>query len=310
MQCLSGGIRVKHPTGHTLLLPCGQCLACRINYAQQWSSRCSHEAQGKDCSFVTLTYEDEYLPSSRYNDCSNCSHYNKGHRCLEGSLCKKDLQKFIKTLRQNLHIRSELRNEPEQKIRYYACGEYGEQFGRPHYHLLIFGLDDSEHKIVQDSWNKGIVSVDEFNPTTINYVTGYITKKLTGEIGKNHYADLGQIPPYSTMSLRPAIGLEWYEKNKHTLEKGYLLNKKGVKIAIPRYYKNKINSKNTAMENTINGLTTYYEQCEEKVREEIEDSQRRSSNGDFKPRSLERLEKREQAKLNIVKSNNRKKRKL
>lgn len=29
---------------------------------------------------------------------------------------------------------------PMKQLRYYACGEYGERFGRPHYHYIIFNL--------------------------------------------------------------------------------------------------------------------------------------------------------------------------
>jgi hypothetical protein len=43
---------------------------------------------------------------------------------------KRDLQLFFKRLRKAY---------PDVKLRYFACGKYGEQFARPHYHVILFG---------------------------------------------------------------------------------------------------------------------------------------------------------------------------
>ena len=40
-------------------LPCGKCLACRLERARQWAVRGFHEAQmHPHSSFITLTYAD------------------------------------------------------------------------------------------------------------------------------------------------------------------------------------------------------------------------------------------------------------
>ena len=95
-------------------VPCGQCIGCRLEKAGQWATRCYHEAQLYDQnSFITLTYAPKYLP----DDLS----VNKGA-----------ITRFIRRLR---------RKNPEKEIRFYGCGEYGENFGRPHYHLVLFNHD-------------------------------------------------------------------------------------------------------------------------------------------------------------------------
>lgn len=66
--------------------------------------------------FVTLTYDDEHLPLSP-----------SGLPTLRYS----DVQKFLKRLRTN----------SGQKFRYFAASEYGDRTQRPHYHLIIYGLD-------------------------------------------------------------------------------------------------------------------------------------------------------------------------
>ena len=53
----------KFTEGRYILLPCGQCMECRINKAREWSVRLVHEAKMHErSSFLTLTYNDDQLP--------------------------------------------------------------------------------------------------------------------------------------------------------------------------------------------------------------------------------------------------------
>ena len=102
-------------------VPCGKCLECRIQYARAWADRCVLEAkQYKYNYFVTLTYDDEFLPN-------------------RNSLEPKDLQLFIKRLRKHY-----AKKYPDLKIRFLASGEYGDKSWRPHYHIILFNcpIDD------------------------------------------------------------------------------------------------------------------------------------------------------------------------
>ena len=93
--------------------PCGQCRACRVNRARDWAVKIMHETDYYDYStFMTITYDEENVP-----------YEFSGDDGLVQTLCKRDLQLFIKRLRKWLH--------PE-KIKYYACGEYGSRTHRPH----------------------------------------------------------------------------------------------------------------------------------------------------------------------------------
>ena len=102
-------------------VPCGKCLECRIQYARSWADRCVLEAkQYKYNYFVTLTYDDAFLPN-------------------RNSLCPKDLQLFIKRLRKHYS-----KKYPGVKVRFLASGEYGDLSWRPHYHIILFNcpIDD------------------------------------------------------------------------------------------------------------------------------------------------------------------------
>ena len=154
--------------------PCGQCLPCRINKRRIWTARMVLESYCHPYSvFVTLTYDDDHLPDDR-------------------QLSKRDAQLFLKRLRKAV--------EP-LRIRYYLCGEYGPQTHRPHYHAIIFGLSPAHGQIINNCWCKGFCVVgDDCNDLTIQYVAGYVTKKITKK-------DDGNCPEFALMSRKPAIGV-------------------------------------------------------------------------------------------------------
>jgi len=207
-------------------VPCGKCIACKCNRSQEWYVRLVHEMSvHKEMCFVTLTYNEDNIKKNY-------------------SLNKKDLVDFFKRLRYYYK---------ENKIKYYACGEYGDTTYRPHYHMIIFeyqptveemyllriekGIKRMSSEILDKIWFQGQNTVDIVNLKTIRYTVKYITKKLYGEKAKEVYGD--NEPPFSLMSK--GLGLNWIESTKEDHEdmlKGYLTIE-GKKVPIPRYYQKK-----------------------------------------------------------------------
>lgn len=160
--------------------PCGQCLPCRINRRRIWTHRLMLEHLcSPDAVFLTLTYRDEDLPD-------------------DAMLCKRDLQRFIKSVR-NYYRTS-------RRIRYYACGEYGERTHRPHYHAILFGVYEHEASAVSQLWPHGGVAVGTVTPESIQYVAGYVCKKLSNK----KFPKCAQ--EFSLMSRRPGIGYPALDK--------------------------------------------------------------------------------------------------
>lgn len=215
MKCLIGGILVGGRKKAEILqrVPCGQCIACRINKVSEWTARLMHEQSCNNYSyFVTVTYNDEHLPEG-------------------GTLVKSDLQKYFKRLRYY-----------GIKFKYYACGEYGEKYGRPHYHILFFSKEQIDEKLFRELWRSdkgaiGIVHVGSVTNSSARYVAGYVNKKLYGK-SSSYYEERGILPPFSLMSKKTSIGYEWFLANaKNVIERGYIYVKKNIKGAIPRYYR-------------------------------------------------------------------------
>lgn len=191
-------------------VPCGHCLACRIARTREWTVRLLHESEfWDDTLFVTLTYDDEHLPPNR-------------------SLVPRDLTLFFKRLRKDLGKRL---------IKYYACGEYGDTFGRPHYHSIIFGLSPKDIKLIDDNWSQGFVKIGTVTYDSCRYVAGYVQKKLYGKASKE-YEEKGIVAPFSRMSK--GIGLSYIDKYWNKLYDMNTVTVRGVPMGLPRYYQKKL----------------------------------------------------------------------
>lgn len=221
---------------------CGQCIGCRLGRAQKWALRCAHEMQLHPTnSFVTLTYDDKHLPN-------------------DYSLQKDHLQKFFKRLRRAI--------EPK-RISYFACGEYGDENWRPHYHAIIFGYNfpdrlstsfvatQNEYFLspqLASLWTYGNHSITDANYKTAAYTARYVLKKITGDKAEDHYTrtimdwnevtgevnyyleDAKLTPEFATMSRNPAIGKKWFEKYKDDVYPSDYLIVDGYKVPVPEYY--------------------------------------------------------------------------
>lgn len=191
-------------------------------------------------AFVTLTYDDEHLPYG-------------------GTLVKSHFQKFMKRLRKSIEPR---------KVRYFMCGEYGNQLMRPHYHALLFGHDFTDKQLWNTTdgvntytseslaklWPKGFVTTGDVTWQSAAYCARYVTKKVTGKAATEHYSRLvpetGEIiqlqPEYIAMSLKPAIGKDWYETYKGDCYPSDFITNQGTKYRVPKYYDKQLEQENPA----------------------------------------------------------------
>lgn len=215
------GLNARESNCQHVEVPCGQCIGCRLDRSQMWAMRIVHEAQMHDKnSFVTLTYSPENLPKNR-------------------SLNVEDFQLFMKRLRKRI--------EPI-KVRYFTCGEYGENNHRPHYHICLFGYDFPDkvyHRGTSDQplytsqeldslWTYGFSLIGRLNFQTASYVARYCVKKVTGKAAKSWYGD--RKPEFALMSRKPGLGREWYDKYSTDCFPSDYLIVEGRPVPVPRYY--------------------------------------------------------------------------
>lgn len=205
-------------------IKCGQCYGCKRERMRQWAVRIMHETEtAKASSFITCTYNNQSLPK-------------------DGSIDVRHWQLFCKKLRKRIG-----------PFRYFHCGEYTDPPPkgnlRPHYHAAIFGYDfpDREYfksnkhgdplytsAFLEKTWGRGFCTVGNLDFNSAAYVAGYTLKKITGKKAKAHYN--GRKPEYVTMSRRPGLGTEWFNKfHKDVYPRDEVITR-GHPTRPPRFY--------------------------------------------------------------------------
>ncbi len=192
---------------------CGHCVECLQAQSFEWANRCLMEASLHEKNmFLTLTYNNDFV------------HFG---------LKREVIQKFIKRLRYYFSCKS---------IRYFGCAEYGTNKSRPHFHLIIFGacFDDLEFFkrdgkgsmlfrsfALEKLWPYGFSTVGEVNFESAKYCSKYM-QKLT------RFSSF-ELKPYTFMSLKPSIGINYVSDDD--LKRGYCYLF-GKKVFLPRsFYK-------------------------------------------------------------------------
>lgn len=203
---------------HYINVPCGHCLGCLRQRKQEWAFRLENESRycGYPSLFVTLTYNNEFLPKDK-------------------QLHKEHLQRFVRKLRRLSNV----------YFRYYGCGEYGDNYGRPHYHICLFPQNGVlDWSLINNAWsfqdkhgNKisyGLCNIKPFIPARGAYVAKYSMKQFGFDYGDS-------VPPFALMSKH--LGEKYVSIVKSdfvTHDNLMTVNLSGRSVRLSRYYRDKI----------------------------------------------------------------------
>lgn len=250
-----------------LWLPCGRCLPCRIRKKREWVARllCELNTFHGEALFLTLTYRDDKLPLSSTG---------------KPTLRKSDLQKYFKRVRKRLKGR---------KIKYFACGEYGDSrnamkrnpewnslLGRPHYHVIMFGVGVVDVPVLKDCWslddcadwrwdvrNKSAVGFVERD--SLGYVAGYVQKKKDCKNSQMLSEKEGVSPLFQLSSQ--GLGYDYIDAHlDDILQRGYISD--GVhKVGLPQTIKRHIgvDCKGRRLSTKSDVMVSYFEKIEERI---------------------------------------------
>jgi len=208
-----------------------------------------HEAQMHEAScLLSLTYADEHLPPESLS--IRKDRKGGGYKLVRydgPTLHRPDFQNFMKRLRKRF-VWQFPDHRPAQLgcvkgIRYFHCGEYGETFGRPHYHALLFGFDFPDKHflgmrdeypvfrsaILEELWPYGRSEIGTVTFASAAYVARYISKKQAFRLGN-------VAPEYATMSLKPGIGANWFSTFGMEVYPSDRVAIRGQEMKPPRYY--------------------------------------------------------------------------
>ncbi|QXP08453.1 MAG: replication initiator protein [Arizlama microvirus] len=180
---------------------CRKCEGCRNDASREAATKIMCEAQIYDerqndnCSFITLTYNDDLIPE--YGTLDYVDHWTN----------------FLKRLRRALD---------NIKIRFYMVGEYGTEKLRPHYHAIIFGFNFPDKEPY----------IDHLGNTL--YRSKFLESRWTAPRGHeraNHsfgYSSIGNVSFESAAyvarySMKKVIGSEYDGYEEHVTDEGLIL---------------------------------------------------------------------------------------
>lgn len=226
----------ENKRGQKIPVPCGKCLNCKKRLVSEWSFRLMQEDKISSSSyFITLTYDRENCPLSK-----------NGYMDLQ----KSAIQNFFKRLRYY--------NESASNIKYFAVGEYGGRYKRPHYHILLFNAPlelivgekharmvkngllelDGEKPFKCEAWKYGHITVGKVGEASVGYTCKYMLKDF-----KHMHRNDDRQPHFRLMSKKLGINyltpkmVRWHGAD---LENRMFCNVGDKKCTMPRYYKKKL----------------------------------------------------------------------
>lgn len=214
MKCVSP----FYVTARGQWVPCGKCNFCLQRKRSAWSFRLHQELKvSATAHFITLTYAPEALVFDVHSQ--------------EPALEKTHLQSFMKRLRYHDN------KQWPTSLRYYAVGEYGGLFDRPHYHVILFNLHPDLKESVQQIWGHGHVHIGKVEPASVAYVTGYVITRTDEDPKVKQF-------PFALMSkARGGLGakyltpqmMKWHKQGKRNYAQ---VN--GHKVPLARLYSDRL----------------------------------------------------------------------
>lgn len=243
---------IKTRTGEDMVVPCGHCKACALKKSNKAAFLCSIEEQDhRFAAFITLTYSNEYVPKCKPVLCKDkdgnplgfllknntdrllkegetlgfdrIERHKSGTKYMEHLLNKVrlfgylpylsqlDLQRFMK------RFRKQLIKYTDEKVRYYAVGEYESATFRPHYHIILY-FDEQKTlsvytKVLRKAWKFGRVDASISRHGISSYVAGYVNSSCSLPATYNY----SSLKPFSCHSVRFAQSL-YQSKRKEIYE--------------------------------------------------------------------------------------------
>lgn len=260
------------------VVPCGKCAECRKKSQMEFQALALHEALSSGIMHMwTLTYRTDMCPVAISEKVSNESPHIIGFE--RGSSTwgvKKEFKNALRPLFEDnfglssycccsLHredvknaLKEFRRSEKERgrslsDFRYACFGEYGDKKGRPHYHMITFGLSNQQVVNFQCIWNTRFgdatfgpelskhLTLDDIGRMS-NYVSKYISKGVCSRWNhilpyvekprRQSSLNFGNFTPFEVARLRSMMAATWTPKVLTSLSRWCLDGHRSILMAI------------------------------------------------------------------------------
>ena len=212
---------------------CGCCIECRKEKQREWRVRLEEELRSNFGYFTTLTISP------------------KGIKEIEEKINLKWEENPNEIATKGLRLCLErVRKETRKSIKHWCVTELGEENDRIHLHGIFFGRNSAE--LIKKHWKYGFVFIgDHCNSESINYMTKYMLKVDTKHPS---FKQIVLASPGIGAGYTDRLDYLWQKQNYNKISVATYTFRNGTKMAMPKFYKNKIFTEKEREKMWINNL--------------------------------------------------------
>lgn len=212
---------------------CGCCIECRKEKQREWRVRLEEELRSNFGYFITLTISQEGIKELEEKT---------GLKWKENpnEIATKGLRLFLERCRK----------DTSKSIKHWCVTELGGENDRIHLHGIFFGQKSAE--LIKKHWKYGFSFIGQYcNSRSVNYMTKYMLKVDT------KHPEFKQIVLASKgvgSGYMDRLDYLWQKQNYKNINVATYTFRNGTKMAMPRYYKDKIFTEKERERMWINNL--------------------------------------------------------
>lgn len=212
---------------------CGCCIECRKEKQREWRVRLEEELRSNYGYFITLTISPEGIKELEEKT-------GLSWKENPNEIASKGLRLFLERCRK----------DTSKSVRHWCVTELGETGDRIHLHGIFFGQKSVE--LIKKHWKYGFSFIGSYcNSRSINYMTKYMLKV---DIKHPTFKQIVLASPGIGSGYMDRLDYLWQKQNYKRLEVATYTFRNGTKMAMPKYYKNKIFTEKEREKMWINNL--------------------------------------------------------
>ena len=198
---------------------CGCCIECRKEKQREWRVRLEEELRSKFGYFTTLTIDQENIKKiESITDLKWEENPNE--------IATKAIRLFLERVRK----------DTGKSIKHWCVTELGEKKDRIHLHGIFFGQKSME--LIKKHWKYGFVFIGGYcNSKSINYMTKYMLKV---DIKHPEFKQIVLASAGIGAGYMDRLDYLWQKQNYKNINVPTYTFRNGTKMAMPKYFKNKI----------------------------------------------------------------------
>lgn len=214
-------------------IKCGFCIECRKQKQREWRVRLEEELRSNYGYFITLTISPEGIKDLEEKT---------GLKWKENpnEIATKGLRLFLERVRK----------DTGKSMRHWCVTELGENNDRIHLHGIFFGQRSAE--LIKKHWKYGFIFIGQYcNSRSVNYMTKYMLKV---DIKHPEFKQIVLASPGIGSGYFNRLDWQWQKQNYKRIEVPTYTFRNGTKMAMPKYYKDKLFTEKERNEMWINNL--------------------------------------------------------